>query len=425
MGVALTRRSLGLWDATAVYVGVILGSGVFVAPSYVARIVETPWAAVLWWLGAGAITVCGALCYAECAMRLPENGGFYVYYKEAFGDAVAFTAGWIAELVTYPASIAAISVVCARYASVLCGWPSQWERVVACAAILLCVGAHLVGLRSSATTQKILTALKLLALFTVCAGALLYGRDDAPAIPTDAAIGTLGMALAWMLWTYDGWTDVSMITGELREPRDLVRCVLQGSVVLFVLYATVQVAVMLLLPLSVVRGSEQVLYDAVSAAFGLGSGRWLSVVALLCTLGSLHALLLTASRLGAALGGRVLGKVDEARRVPQGALVALGGAALVYVLAAELRELVAAFSFVVWLFYGLTAVAVLRLRLLGTGGPNAWIAPYGPTLPLVVLGTSVGMAFFMAQESPHVSLIVAGALLVLFGQRRNILRRRV
>jgi APA family basic amino acid/polyamine antiporter len=109
------KRQLGLLDAAAIYVGIILGSGIFVAPAAVAGVAPGWVAGACLWLLGGLVAACGAFCYAECGARLPRTGGFYVFYREAYGAPLAFVGGWAAVLVTYPASIAAIALVLARY----------------------------------------------------------------------------------------------------------------------------------------------------------------------------------------------------------------------------------------------------------------------------------------------------------------------
>jgi len=127
------RRHLGLLDATAIYAGIILGSGIFVAPAAVAGAVPSIPAAFALWIAGGLVAACGASCYAECAARVPSNGGFFVFNREAYGPAVAFVGGWAAIFVTYPASIAAIALVFAGYVAEVTGIAGG-ERLWAAAA---------------------------------------------------------------------------------------------------------------------------------------------------------------------------------------------------------------------------------------------------------------------------------------------------
>ena len=133
---ATPRRHLGLADATAVYAGIILGSGIFVAPAAIAGAAPSVPAAVGLWICGAIVAACGASCYAECAARMPSNGGFFVFNGEAYGPAIAFVSGWAAIFVTYPASIAAIALVFAGYLGKTAGL-AGWERPAAAAALAL------------------------------------------------------------------------------------------------------------------------------------------------------------------------------------------------------------------------------------------------------------------------------------------------
>ncbi len=146
------KRQLDVLDAAAIFVGIILGSGIFVAPAAVAAAAPGPAGPLLWLLG-GCIAACGAFCYAECGARLPRTGGFYVFYREAFGAPVAFVGGWAAVLVTYPASIAAIALVFARYLGEVV--PLRGMEVVAAVGALVATGTlNVVGVRVGAGAQR-------------------------------------------------------------------------------------------------------------------------------------------------------------------------------------------------------------------------------------------------------------------------------
>ncbi len=424
------RRELGLLDVAAIFVGIVLGSGIFVAPSAVAAAAPSPLAGALLWIAGALVAASGALCYAECGARLPRTGGFYVFYREAFGPSVAFVGGWAAVLVTYPASIAAIALVLARYLGEVV--PLGGAEVPAAAAALALAGLlNVAGVRVGAGTQKVLTALKVGALAALCVAAVASPRAPAPAAPPAGAgtgVALLG-ALVVLLWTYDGWSDITLAAGEVRDPvRNLGRAVLLGSVTLAALYVLVQVSVATVLSPAAAAGSERVVADAVEAGLGPAAGRLVAVVVVACTFGSIHGAILTASRLGFAMArdGRFpawFGRVHGAWGTPARATAGLVAAALVYVFAAGFRNLLAFFSFSVWIFYGMTAVALLVLRRRRVGEPLAWRAPGGPVAPAVVLVTAVGMTAGLLLQDPRRSAI--GLALLLAGFPAHALWRRL
>ncbi|MCK5687922.1 amino acid permease, partial [Myxococcota bacterium] len=242
-------RQLGVWDAAALLVGVILGSGIFVAPSVIAQATPHFSVAALLWLLGGVAAGAGAITYAECGARLPKTGGFYIFYREAYGEPVAFVGGLLAQVITYPASLAAIALIFAQYLLQLLPVLEGAEVWVAAGALLAAGLINYVGVKAGAMSQKILTAFKVLALILVVVAALF-----APDIKSNLQFYTPGQpvligfaaavaAVMTLMWTYDGWADVTLIAGELKNPaRDLGRAVLFGMGSLIVLYILVHFA---------------------------------------------------------------------------------------------------------------------------------------------------------------------------------------
>lgn len=430
-------RSLTLVDAVALFVGIILGSGIFFAPAAVALVTPSLGGQLAFWLAGGLIAAAGAFTYAECATRMPRDGGFLVYYREAFGGRVAFAAGWAALVVTYPASLGAIARGAVGYAAALVPGAAKAETAVAVLVVLAIAGLNSLGAHAGPWTQRALTGVKVAALVLLCLAALVGGTsaagrpgDVAAAITSGAADAPLAAggfatwalvigALVAVLWTYDGWTDVTMIAGEVREPeKNLVRAVTIGLVVLVALYVLVQVAVHLLLG-AAAAGSSQVLADATTRGLGERAGRLLAALAVVSSLGSLNGILLASSRLGYAMAREGLlpawlGVVAPGRGVPLRSTWVLALIACVYAASGSFRELLAFFGQTIWVFYGATAVALLVLRRRGAraGAQGATVA--GPVAPIVLIVAALAMTTSLAVESPTrmligLALLAAGA----------------
>lgn len=397
------KRHLGVADAAALFVGIILGSGIFVAPATVAAAVATPGAAALLWLAGAVVCLAGAATYAECARRLPHSGGFFVFYREAFGPALAFVGGWTALAVTYPASIAAIALVFAAYAGPLLGLPaSPW---LAAAAVALAAIVNVAGLRTGPAVQKTLTAAKVGALAALCAAAWLASPAavaSAPSPPVELAAVFGAMLL--VLWTYDGWSDVTLVAGEVRDPgRGLARAVVLGVAVLAAVYVLVQVATLRLLPGGLAAASSRPVADAVEASLGARAGGFVAALVALSTFGAIQAAVFTTSRLGFAMARSEafpawFGGVHARLGTPARATAAVASAIVVYVFAAPFRDLVGYFTFAVWIFYGTTAVALLRLRRREAAGS----APGGiaAAAPYVVLAVGAVVTTSLTAQDP-------------------------
>jgi APA family basic amino acid/polyamine antiporter len=418
-------RHLGLADAVALYVGIILGSGIFIAPASVAAATGDPAMAAGIWLLAGGVAACGALCYAENAVRIPRSGGFYVFYREALGEAVAFVGGWAGLLVTYPASIAAIALVFASYLGRVVPLPVP-EAAAAAGGILLSVLLNGAGLRAGPLSQRLLSAAKVAAVGLLVLASVSARRGPGPGFEaesgTEAGVVPLAAFLAALivvLWTYDGWSDVTLVAGEIRDPRrNLGRAVVLGSAILVALYGGVQLAVLAVLGRGRAAASEEVFSEAVRAALGEGMGRFVAALIVVSTLGSVHGIVLTSSRLAFAMARdgvffRVFGSVHPTLRTPIFSLVWVGGLSCLYVFGQTFRQLLGLFSFSVWIFYALGAVSLVLLRRRGVGGPRAWVAPGGWIAPGVVWATAALVTSWLVRDDPWRCL--AGLALLLLG----------
>ena len=416
---------MGLADATAIYAGIILGSGIFVAPAAIAGAVPSIPAALGLWICGGGVAACGASCYAECAARVPSNGGFFVFNREAYGPAIAFVGGWAAIFVTYPASIAAIALVFAEYLAKATG-VTGWERTTAASALVLTAILNVAGLRTGPRAQIVLTSTKIAALGALAAAALFAEGRAAPAAGVTAAPAETTSSAAWltalmiMLFAYDGWSDVTLVAGEVKNPgRNIGRAVLLGTLVLTMLYGLTQVAVMTALPGGRAAGSVQPVAAAVEATLGSAAGRGVSALVVVATFGSILGTVLTVSRLGFAMAEsgaflRSLATLHPRWGTPARATAALTGASVVYVALASFRGILALFTFSVWIFYGVTAVALLILRRRGVGEPVPWRAPLGFVPPVVVLAVGAGMTAELVADDPLRALAGATLLALAF-----------
>ena len=403
-------RHLGLVDAAALYAGIILGSGIFVAPAAVAGAAPALPAALALWAAGAVIAACGASCYAECASRKPANGGFFVFQREAYGPALAFVGGWAAIFVTYPASIAAIAMVFASYLAEATGWPGS-ERAFAAVALIGAAFLNAAGLRTGPRAQLGLTALKLgaLALLAVAAVAAspAAGAPFAAAEPGtgSASAATWFAALMLLLWSYEGWSDVTLVAGEVRSPhRNLGRAVLLGTAMLAAVYGLVQMAVHHVLGAAAASSTRPVA-DAVGAVWGQSAGRALAVLVAVSTFGSILGVILTVSRLAQAMSRdgaflRPFAAVHPRLGTPVPAIAVMTVTSLIYVLAASFRGILIYFTFSIWIFYGLTAVALLILRRRRVGEDIAWRAPLGLVPPVVVLVVAVVMTTQIVAAQP-------------------------
>ncbi|HEY9284131.1 MAG TPA: amino acid permease, partial [Pyrinomonadaceae bacterium] len=239
-------RRLGLFDATMLVMGGIVGAGIFVNPYVVARTVPRPALILGAWLAGGLVALAGAFVYAELAARRPEVGGQYAYLRDAFHPSVAFLYGWALLLVVQTGGMAAVAITFARYFLELTGWRlAEW--VVAAVALAALTAVNCAGVRAGGTLQSALMVLKIAAFVTlVCAGltALVPERLTETAAgggraPLDQSVAFFA-ALTPVMFAYGGWQTASFVAAEMRDPRrDLARGLLYGVAGVIVLYAAV------------------------------------------------------------------------------------------------------------------------------------------------------------------------------------------
>jgi APA family basic amino acid/polyamine antiporter len=244
-------RRLGVWDATMVVVGGVIGSGIFLTPAAIARQTGSSFEQLIAWGIGGVLALIGALCYAELGARRPNAGGGYVNLREAFGLVVAFVYGWNMLVVNYSGSLAAVATIFVQYAAAALGIalePSA-ARPYAIATIVFLAGINWFGIRAGSLAQNILTVLKLAAIAALIAIGLAAGGAPPPSAPSPPLNPlALGGVLLPVLFSYGGWAYINNIAGEIREPqRNLPRALFFGMLLVAVCYLLANLAYLLVL----------------------------------------------------------------------------------------------------------------------------------------------------------------------------------
>lgn len=399
-------RGLGLREGLSIVVGGIIGSGIFVAPSIIARIVRAPGLSLVVWLVAGLLAVCGALCYAELTAAIPVTGGTYAYLRRAFGSPlIAFCFGWTFFFVDGPGSIAAVGTVFAAYATLL--MPSGMAvspnvaKIMAVGSIVVLTAVNYVGVRIGGTVQTILTGLKIVTLVTVVVIAFVAvpaaGPRFAPFLPeasnTVTLVVSIGAAMMPALFAFGGWTYSTYVAGEMIDPqRNVPRSLIFGIGVVLAIYLAVNATYLWVLPFDRVRESSHVASDAMQAAIGPRGASLVAAAVVVSTLGALNAIILSYARIAYAMARdglffERLQRVHPRFRTPANAIVVQGVIASAFAFAGGFEEILGYFSFVEYLFFslGVAAVIVLRVRAPNLPRPHrVWAYPLPPVLFLSV-----------------------------------------
>ena len=363
-------RRLGLFDATMIVMGGIIGSGIFVNPAEVARHVGTPGLIVGAWLIGGLIAMTGALVYAELAARRPETGGQYAYLRDAFGPVPAFLYGWSLLLVIQSGGMAAVAITFARYFVELTNFPIA-EGAVAAAALALLTAINCFGVRAGANVQSFLMVLKILVITAL----VLCGFLFAPAAPAASATAAmpaapLGLlaALTPVMFAYGGWQTASFVAGEMRNPqRDLARGLLLGVAGVVVLYAAVAFVCVHALGPAGLAETRTPASAVMRLALGERGADLLALGIAISALGFLSQGMLTTPRVYFAMAEdrlffRRVGEVHPKSQVPVFAILLQGVAATAIALTGTYGQILSYVVSVDFLWFGLTGAALILFR---------------------------------------------------------------
>ena len=375
------RRQLGLFDATMIVMGGIVGAGIFANPSEVAHRVHTPFLILGVWVLGGLLAICGAFIWAELATRLPgAAGGQYVYLREAYHPAIAFVYGWGLLLVTQTGGMAAVAVIFASYFRALTG--VSWnEGVIAAAALLILTGINCFGARSGSNAQSALMLLKIGAIAALVIIGFAVGGHAQEASKTFVGnpspfdlLKSIGAAMVPVAFAYGGWQTATFVAAEIRDPRrDLSRGLLLGVSAVVVLYLSVNLACLRVLGPAGLDATTTPASDVIRIAFGESGARWIALAIAVSALGFLSQGMLTAPRVYYAMARDGLffasvGKLFGKSEAPVIAIVLQGLAAIVIACSGTYGEILNFMITVDFIFFGMTAAAlfVLRRRRIGS-----------------------------------------------------------
>ena len=401
------QRVLQPLAAVALTVGIVVGAGIFKTPSLVAGISgDAGWALVLWAVGA-AISIAGALCYAELCTAYPHAGGDYHFLQRAFGRDLSFLYAWARATVINPGSIALLAFVFGDYMSTLWKLGTYSSAAWGLGIVVALTVINWVGLNASVRLQTLLTALELLGLLAVVVAGLFVPASTAPVIDwfvQAPAPAQWGLCLVFVLLTFGGWNESAYVSAEVRGgPRAMVRVIVASMAVLTVIYLLVNWALLQGLGYAGLSQSKTAASDLLGQAFGPWAQKALGLFVAIAALTSINATMVVGARSNYALGGdwQVLHRLgrwhaqNASPRVAFGlqALVAIG---LILLGTQEADGFAAMVEFtapVFWSFLLLVSVAVIWLRQSDRATDRPFKVPLYPFTPLVFGAACAWLAY--------------------------------
>jgi amino acid transporter len=435
------RRELTLLDATMINVGTMIASAIFIVPASVAASLHHPSLMLLVWVAGGAVSLLGALCVAELGAALPEAGGIFVYLERAYGPVWGFLYAWTAALIINPASVAAIAVGFATYVGFFVPLSGAALKAVAVGSIAALTVVNCLGLKLGARVQNVLTLLKVGALGALLVSALALPGGSAghfkPFFPSGSVTSLAGaftVSMVAVLWAYDGWIEITYVGSEVRDPgRALPRSIVISVLLVVGLYTLTNAAYLYVLPADRMAASPLVGSDAALVLIGPAGAGVVAGAIILSTLGANNGIVLTSARIPyavsrAGLFFRWLGSVHPRFHTPNGALIAQGAVAAAFAASGTYDQLFTYVVFASWMFYGMSAAAVMRLRATQPHLERPYRVWGYPATPLVFIGFALWLVASTLWQSPRESaiggaIILAGVPVYRYWRRRQGTRR--
>jgi len=425
-------RTLGLFDAAAIIVGIVIGAGIFLVPRLVAAQLRSAPVILAVWITCGVLCFFGGLAYAEMGAMMPETGGHYVYLRECYGPLAGFLCGWTFTLVVMWAAMAWLAVsfsITLGFFIPLSGW---WSKAISVLMIAAFSVVNYYGIRLSAAVQGVLTILKVAGLGIIVGGAFMPGVQPATNKWSLSTSGftwaALGAAMIPIVLSYDGWPAISHVAGEIRDPqRNIPRSLGLGVGAVIVIYCLANLAYLRILAVDQIAATDLVAAAVAQRSLGNAGAAILSVTILLSIAGALNGFIMTVPRLCFAMARdgvlfKSLANIHPRHQTLSVGIVVQAVWASILVLTGSFETLAPYGMIAAWFFYGLTVagVIVLRQRYPDRLRPyRMWGYPLTPVLFVAVAGWFV-LNTWITQPGPSTIafLIIASGVPVYYLWRR-------
>jgi basic amino acid/polyamine antiporter, APA family len=446
------QRSIGLFTATMMVIGSMIGSGIFKKPAAMAAQLQSGELLVLVWIVAGVITVFGALTNAEIASMFDKTGGQYVYFRRMYGDFVAYLYGWTMLAVVQSGSQAAIAYVFAEYLGFFIQYPQmskEWQesyvwiplvgklypfvefstKWVAVSAITLLTVINYFGVQFGGFVQNLMTVTKLGVMVILVSCIFIIGNHQIPETISTlnssgplhglALLSAFGLALSGAFWAYDGWNNVTFISGEIKNPQNnLPKALFLGTMGVILVYVVVNVAYLYILPLSVIAGSKIVAATAANVIFGATGAAFISAAVMFSSFGSLNGSILSSARVPFAMAQdglffKIFSKIHPRFHTPGNSLIVQGIWSSCLVFSGTFDIITDYVIFAAWLFYALGAFGVFVLRKKMPDTPRAYKVWAYPMTPIVFIVFATAFLINTIVSAPFNAAM--GLFLILLG----------
>jgi basic amino acid/polyamine antiporter, APA family len=435
-------RDLKLSHAGAVVVGTIIGSGIFLVPQEMMQAVGSARVVYLAWVVGGLLSFFGALTYAELGAMKPQAGGEYVYVRDAYGPLAGFLYGWTWFLIAKPASIATVTTglvrtlatfpafsffsrPCFSTAAGMNAFTVAWGQLVAIAAAIFITWLNYLGIRRAGEFQFLFTLLKVAIILAIVFIGFSYKGGTWANFATEftgAKGGVAGFfaALVAALWAYDGWNDLNMVAGEIRNPQRIIPLsLIWGVATVGALYILVNAAVQYAMPAAAVAASARPAADAVALVLGHTGSSLVSIGIAVSMLVTLNGTIMSGARVPYAMSRdgyffKSLAEVHPRFHTPSMALLVQCALAIVLLLGGgSFRQFFSLAIFAEWLFYMIAGSTVFVFRRREPAAPRPYRVLGYPLLPALFILASALLLYYTFTDNLRYS--AEGCVAILAG----------
>lgn len=437
--VPVLARRLGTFDAAAIIVSNVIGSGIFITPALIATLIPDAWLMIGVWFAGGVLAFAGAMAYAELAALRPRAGGEYVYLREAFGPVAAFLTGWTSFVAGFSGAIAASAVGLTTYlgrfmpaaadARPLVSLPLGFvtmsvtpQGIMAITVIVLLSLVHLRGVGPGRVMQNILAALKVTALLLLIALGFSLGEGSTANFQAGQAVAPAGwlLALVPVMFSYSGWNAAAYVAEEVRNPERVVpRALALGTGAVVAVYVVLNVLYVYSMPVTELGQLRGSVVDVIAdRLFGPAAGDLLGIMTIISIAASISAMIFAGPRVYYAMARDgaflpVAARVHPKYRTPAAAIIAQGIWSCLLVLTGGFAQLIEYTGFAVILFAGVAGVSLFVLRRRYPDEPRPFRAWGYPLAPALFVGASALIVMNAVWRSPGPA--TAGVLVILAG----------
>ena len=392
-------RVLGLWDIVGIVVGGIIGSGIFIVPAAVATEIKAPVLIMIVWITAGIMSYFGTLAFSELGAAFPQAGGSYVFLRESYGSLISFLFGWTLFLVIDTGAIATLAVAfSSMYLPHFFPLSTLAQKAISVLFVAFLVMINYIGVRWGANFQNLLTAIKFAALAGICFVLFVFGKgntghffEPAPDSFSWGMIGGFGVAVVAVLWAYKGWEAATYSAGETRNPsRNLPLGLFIGILSVIGIYIVTNLAYLYIFPSADIAQSDRIASDAMSIVVGPIGASIVAIIILISMTGAANQVLLTSPRVYFAMArdGLFFKKIQGVHPrflTPHVSIVTMGIWSIILSMSGTFQQLFTYVIFGQWIFFGMTAGAVIILRKKRPDLPRPYKTLGYPVTPILFI----------------------------------------